>query len=377
MKVAWYSPLPPERSGIAAYSAVLLPALRERVEVETVSRGEPAADAAAVRVYHVGNDPERHAWIVEALRRAPGIVVLHDFVLHHLVVGMTLARGDRDGYLRAMRREAGPEGQLLAEGAIAGIAPPLWETDAERFPLVGEVLDSAGGVIVHSGYVEQKLRDGGYAGPVLRVPLPIRVDEAEAARLPFPGRPVLGSFGHLNASKRVPQLLQAFARLRRGHPDAVLLLGGTVSPDVRLGLRLEALGLVEGTDVIELGYLSHADLAAAMRACDVCVSLRGPTMGETSASALEALALARPLVVSDTGWFSELPDGVVAKVPAGRLEVETLAATIELLVADERLRERMGEAGLAYVGAEHGVDRAADAFAAAVGELAARDEAAA
>ena len=31
MKVAYYSPMPPARSGIADYSALLLPALRERV----------------------------------------------------------------------------------------------------------------------------------------------------------------------------------------------------------------------------------------------------------------------------------------------------------------------------------------------------------
>jgi hypothetical protein len=84
VKVAYYSPMPPERSGIADYSAHLLPALRERIEVEVVRRGRKRpVRGTDLALYHVGNNPDAHGWIVEALRRRPGIVVLHDFVLHH------------------------------------------------------------------------------------------------------------------------------------------------------------------------------------------------------------------------------------------------------------------------------------------------------
>ena len=108
MKVAYYSPLPPERSGIADYSALLLPALRERVELVVPARGTTRPPRGTdLSVYHVGNDPEAHGWIVDALRRTPGVVVLHDFVLHHLVAGLTLARKDVAGYLNAMERDAG------------------------------------------------------------------------------------------------------------------------------------------------------------------------------------------------------------------------------------------------------------------------------
>ena len=95
MKVAYYSPLPPERSGIADYSAMLLPELEGRIDVEVARRGgrrwRRAAPGGDVALYHVGNDPRHHSWIVEELRRRPGVVVLHDFVLHHLVAGMHLA----------------------------------------------------------------------------------------------------------------------------------------------------------------------------------------------------------------------------------------------------------------------------------------------
>ena len=155
MRVAYYSPLPPERSGIADYSALLLPALAQLVEIEVVRRGKTRPVAADVALYHVGNDPEAHGWIVEALRRHSGVVVLHDFVLHHLVAGLTIGRKDGPGYLAAMERDAGVAGRLIAHGVLDGRVAPIWETRPDEFPLVGEILSHATGLIVHSRYVEQ------------------------------------------------------------------------------------------------------------------------------------------------------------------------------------------------------------------------------
>ena len=108
MKLALFSPVPPERSGIADYSALLLPALQQRADVVVPARGQTKPPRGTeLSVYHVGNNPDVHGWIVDALRRTPGIVVLHDFVLHHLVAGLTLARKDVAGYLNAMERDAG------------------------------------------------------------------------------------------------------------------------------------------------------------------------------------------------------------------------------------------------------------------------------
>jgi hypothetical protein len=153
VRVAYYSPLPPERSGIADYSALLLPALSRLVEIEVVRRGRTRPVAADVAVFHIGNHPEAHGWIVDALKRRPGMVVLHDFVLHHLVAGLTIGRKDGHGYLAAMERDAGIPGRLLAHGVLDGRVPPPWETQPDAFPLVGEVLTNATGLIVHSHYV--------------------------------------------------------------------------------------------------------------------------------------------------------------------------------------------------------------------------------
>src|SRR5438093_4636983 len=101
MKVAYYSPLPPERTGIADYSALLLPALERRLDVRIARRRRLRPQRVDIDLYHVGNNPDAHGWIVDALRRRPGLVVLHDFVLHHLIAGLTVGRDGGEGYRAA------------------------------------------------------------------------------------------------------------------------------------------------------------------------------------------------------------------------------------------------------------------------------------
>jgi glycosyltransferase involved in cell wall biosynthesis len=364
VRVAVFSPMPPERSGIADYSALLLPALRERCDVVVVARGKRKAPRGTdLCVYHIGNNPEAHSWIVEALRREPGLVVLHDFVLHHLVAGLTIGRRDGHGYLDAMEREGGVVGRLLGHAVLDKRIPPLWESRPEEFHLAGEVLDLATGLVVHSGYVRDRARSAGYVGPVWRIPHPaFPVPVAPAADVS--GNPLFGTFGNVNATKRVPQLLEAFAQVRTAQPDARLLLVGAVSPGFDLDRRLQRLGL-GGDGLAREGYVDEARLWALMKACDVHVSLRSPTMGETSGTAIRALALGKPLVVSDAGWFAELPGDVALKVPVDDREVETLVAALELLASRPDVRRTMADAALELARREHDLQRVAELYVSA------------
>ena len=365
MKVAYFSPMPPERSGIADYSALLLPALEPRVDLTVVRRGRKRPPRGTdLCLYHVGNNPEAHGWIVEALRRTPGVVVLHDFVLHHLVAGLTIGRRDGHGYLAAMEREGGVVGRLLGHAVLDKRIPPLWENRPEDFHLAGEVLDLATGLIVHSDYVAGRARTAGYDGPIWHVPH-LAWPAPSFGPEHLTGGPLFGAFGNVNATKRVPQLLEAFARARAAHPGARLLLVGATSPGFDLDRRLQRLGL-DADGLIREGYVDEARLWSLMAACDAIVSLRAPTMGETSGTAIRALALGKPLVVSDVGWFSELPDAVALKVPVNTNEADTLTAALELLATRPDVRASMGEAAHELARREHDVERVADLYAAAL-----------
>jgi glycosyltransferase involved in cell wall biosynthesis len=369
VRIAYFSPMPPESSGIADYSALLLPALRRHVDLTVVKRGAKRPPRGVdVAVYHIGNNPDAHGWILDALRRAPGIVVLHDFVLHHLVAGVTIGRRDGHGYLDAMEREHGVVGRLLGHGVLDKRIPPLWEARPEDFPLAGEVLALATGVVVHSRYVEGHVRNAGYEGPVAVVPHPAwpdpHVGPAEIA-----GEPLIGAFGNVNQSKRVPQLLEAFARLRSTHPGARLLLVGATSPGFDLERRLQRLGL-DDAGIVREGHVDERRLWALMSACDIHVSLRSPTMGETSGTAIRALVLGKPLVVSKVGWFAELPGTVALRVTVGEGESTELEAALRLLAERADVRSAMGKASRGLAQTTHDLSRVAELQAAAFERIA-------
>jgi glycosyltransferase involved in cell wall biosynthesis len=360
MKVAYYSPLPPSRSGIADYSTLLLPALRERLDVVVAEPGK-RAPSADVALYHVGNDPDAHGWIVDALRERRGVVVLHEHVLHHLVAGITIGRGDGRGYLDAMERDFGVAGRLLGLGVLDNLLPLLWETQPERYPLSGTILDRADGLIVHSDYVARRARESGYDGRLWRIPHPVWPAPDAAPATDVAGDPLIGCFGYLNMNKRIPQLLEAFAAFRRSQPGARLLLVGAAGERFDVDRRLERLGLTDGVERID--YVPEGRLWSLMAASDVLVNLRYPTMGETSGSVIRAMSLGKPLVVSDVGWFSELPDDAVLKVPVDELEVATLEAALGFAAEHAAA---LGEAARAYVEREHDLAHVADAYAAAL-----------
>jgi glycosyltransferase involved in cell wall biosynthesis len=376
VKVAYVSPLPPERSGIADYSALLVPPLSKRAAIELVEKGTRKLPRGVdVALYHVGNNPDAHGWIVDLMRRhrqrVPALVVLHEFVLHHLVAGVTLGRGQAEEYRIAMQREAGTIGRLLAHAVVDGLVPPLWEVRAQDFPLASTVLELADLAVVHSRYVERLVRGTSYTGRVRVVPHPAWPNPPDAPDPELPADVLLiGCLGYLNPSKRIQHLVTAFAQLKSSRPNTMLVLAGAASRGLDLDSMLARHELKWGRDVIRLEFVPDERLWPLLARLDICVSLRSPTMGETSGVALRALSLGRPLVVSNVGWFSELPDEVVAKVPTGGDEVDALTEVLARLADDRSARMTMAKAGHDYVHRAHDLERVADLYLASLEEAA-------
>src|SRR5579864_5842231 len=116
MRVAFFSPLPPAKSGIADYSAAVLAHLEGLAEVDAFAG--PAADFDASRydvcVYQLGNNPY-HTFAYEAALAHPGVVVLHEANLHHLIADLTIRRNDWDAYLREVEINGGAEALAYAQ----------------------------------------------------------------------------------------------------------------------------------------------------------------------------------------------------------------------------------------------------------------------
>ena len=379
MRVAYVSPLPPERSGIADYSAELLPQLaaagaelelgwegRER-PVEALRRAFPCRPArelpAALAtpgydaiVYQLGNSADYHAEAWRLLREHPGVVVLHEFVLHHLVRELTLVRGDFAGYLDEMRYCAGPTGFAAARRAIERQAP----VDPFSFPLFERAVDRSRAVLVHSEYTRRRVLASRPRARVGVVPhLLLEADGADAAPLPTReelrrmwGVPeeafVLASFGHVTPQKHMLPPLAAFQRLRREDPHVIYLIVGEVSPHYDLAGQLAAKRLGDGVRVT--GRVSLRRLHEAMALADVAVNLRHPSGGESSGSLLRLLGLGTPTIVTDGGSFAELPDGCVVKVAVDDAEEEVLLAVFQRLRDDAELLAALGANARNWVG---------------------------
>ena len=384
MRIAYASPLPPMTSGIADYSAELAPALAgagARLELFHEGRTPPppplgaclpcrpvrelreAAGEFDLVLYHLGNSAPHHAQILDTLLEVPGVVVLHEFMLHHLVRERTLVAGDAHAYVEEMRYCAGESGRRAAQRLLDTHYP----VDVWSYPLFERVVDRSRAVLVHSAFARDRILASRPGASVAIVPFPVELDGIEpvtaAARararreLGLPADAfVAGSFGFVTPQKRLEPVLAAFARLRRERPGALLLVAGEISPHYDFDAALAAGGR---DGVVVTGRLSLERLHAAMSAVDVALNLRHPTGGETSAALLRLLALGQPAIVTRAGSFAELPDGAVAKVAVDEQECDLLAALLLELAADPELGARMGAAARRHVETRHALPDAA------------------
>jgi glycosyltransferase involved in cell wall biosynthesis len=387
MRVAYYSPLPPMRSGIADYSAELLPHLAEHCEIELIvdegSRPEPelarrlpvhghrALPGLLERgrfdavLYQLGNNRDYHAAIYRSLFDHPGVVVLHEAVLHHLVRDLTLHAGDPEAYVREMRYAYGRTGEAMARRCVATGVP----LDPWSYPLFERVVDASRGLIVHNRFTRDRVLASRPLARLAVVPHHLSLDalpepSAEKAREALgiaPGAFTVATFGFVTAAKRPGVLLRAFARLRSEVPHARLLIAGEVSPHFDFPAVFTP-GLRAGVTVT--GRLDLDRFLACMQACDVAVNLRHPTAGETSGTVVRLLGLGKPLIVNDTGAFAEIPDDCCAKVGLDETEEDLLLAYLRRLAADEPLRRRMGENARRYAVSHHSLAGSARAYAA-------------
>ena len=383
-RIAYLSPVNPAPSGISDYSEELLPYLgqyadltvylddglhptnphiRHHLELRPIRRLERDQrrrpfDAI---LYHMGNSPV-HAAIWRAMQRLPGVLVLHDFVLHHFFLNYAaVVRRDVDGYRAEAARRYGPEGERVANLMLHGRFTPA----AFEFPFSEEVIAAADGLIAHSRYVLERataLRPGLPAALVpMGVPLPPAIPRDEArTRLGLPRDALLlASFGHINPYKRLEVILRALRTLREEF-DARYLLVGSISPSYNVRTAIARAGLAEAVTIT--GYVERATFEDYVAAADICLNLRHPTAGETSASLLRLLGAARPTLVSASGSFTELPPGVAAQVDIGPAEEELIVAYCRLLARRPEVAAAMGTAARAYVAQEHTLDRAARGY---------------
>ncbi|TSH89109.1 glycosyltransferase family 4 protein [Verticiella sediminum] len=378
-RLAYVSPLPPAASGIADYSAELLPALAEFYEIDLVPTGPAPEPSHAVQhavrdpawllehadrydrvLYHVGNSPF-HGEMVGLLRLVPGVVVLHDFYLGHLygyaqhsgLVPMALWRALLRSHGYAALRE------YRAQGEAAVLA---------RYPANLEVFGQAQGVIVHSAHA-RALAERWY-GPALPcaldvVPLahqsPARLDARAAARRRLglaEDALLVCSFGYAGAAKLSRELVEAWlgSGVRRG----VLALVGGHQFDGPYSQALEA-RVRAAASVRMTGFATPQVYRDYLAAADIAVQLRTGSRGETSRAVLDAMAHGAALIVNAHGSAAELPPDTVLRLDED-CAIAQIGAAIRRLADDPAQRAELARRARDHVLAEHAPQRVAGLY---------------
>ncbi len=364
MRVAFFSPLPPCRSGIADYSETLIEHLKPLVDLEIYSSGDRWFDASHfdITLYHLGNNPY-HAFVYEEALRHPGVVVMHESNLHHLIADMTIRRNDWDGYLRACEYEGGAAALQFARRVRALEVGP----DYEGVRMTRRILESARGVVVHSQFMVEEIRAAGFDGPVARIPHGAWIPQADRNAWRYrlgidETTPLVGVFGFLKPYKRIAESLRAFRRLLRVAPNVRMVLVGEPHPDFPLQAMIQNMGLSGAVRM--LGFTPIEHFTGYMAACDIVLNLRYPTVGESSGTLLRALGLGKAVLVSEVGSFGEFPDDVCLKVPVGAGEEDLIFEYLNLLVSRPEVSRALGERAARFVQEECNWDRVASLYAA-------------
>jgi glycosyltransferase involved in cell wall biosynthesis len=404
VRLAFVSPLPPAPTGIADYAADALELLspgheidlfhaQEKVDEARLPAGaavHPASELAArhrqrpydLVVYQMGNG-RAHDFLYDLLSRVPGLLVLHDLVLHHARAAQFL----ESQAVRAWHRE--PSSAAAREAARAPL--DAWRAELEyaypgrgerlfeahlgtvgdllpyAYPLFRVPVEASRAVAVHNAYMAEAVRSELPGTEVMCVPMPATAAPVDStavralrARLGWGSdEVVVGVFGLLTREKQVEMVARAVARAAARDQRVRLLLVGTVPDSSRLEADLDRIGVRPFTVVT--GRVPLCDLATHIEAADVVAHLRYPTARETSAALLRVLAQGRATVVSDLEHQAELPQDAVVRVDVKDEEGELTRAILRL-AGDPGARARLGAAASAHVRQAHAPSRVRDAW---------------
>ncbi|MCT2195581.1 glycosyltransferase family 4 protein [Paenibacillus sp. p3-SID1389] len=376
-KIAFFSPLNPIRSGISDYSEDLLPELSKFYDIEVyVENGFQVENTNIIKnfvirefsefprrynekqysavLYHMGNNYAAHKEIYEFILRYPGIVVLHDYSLHHFFAAKTLEQGNLDGYRDEMLYCHGKEGLDEANRFLNGEIGPIWENNSLQFPLNLRILDHSAGIIVHSRFAKDLLRKQASYVPIEVVPIPAPhiskfedlEKEKKEAREELgidQGDFVISSLGYANPTKRIDKIIEALSIIKSKQIIKKLkfYVVGEVSPSYGIKDLVKKYKLEN--QVVFTGYVDLKDFDKYISASDMCINLRYPTQGENSASLLKIMGHGKPVITTNIGSFAEFPDSLVFKVGINNKEIEEVRDIILKLFNNQVPKSLMGK----------------------------------
>ena len=359
--VGFHSPLPPAHTGVADYAAALLRELRKLGDVRGDVRGN--AREADVHLYHIGNNQLHREIYRQAIER-PGVVVLHDAVLQHLFLGSLSEAAYVDEFVYNYGEWNRDRGRQLWRDRAASATDERYF----RYSMLKRLVSRSHAVVVHNPGAAEMVRRHSAEARVVTIPhlfdAPDGIDAAAAIAfrralgIPLDGY-CFGVFGFLRESKRLLNVLEAFAQLQPLVPGVSLLVAGEfVSRDLELACR----SLVRAPGIHRVSYLSERDFGIAASAIDACINLRVPAAGETSGIAVRMMGMGKAVLLTESLESGAFPKGTYLPVPQGVAERAALLDYMGILALNRTLSGEIGRMASGYIGREHSLARISELY---------------
>ena len=405
MRVAIFSPLPPQRSGIAHYTAELLPLLLREHEIDLYTDCAElhssvdsdlnifdAHDFVWKRkhapydhvIYQLGN-ATCHDYMWPYLAHYPGHIVLHDGHVHHSRARSLLSQNRDDAYREEFAFSHSDCPADVAELGVQGLLGHL----TYFWPMLGVPLTAARSVSVHNARLAEGLQRRYSHSRIATIRMGVtdptstlddKTRKSTRTTLGFSSEHVVfAAYGGLTPEKRIPQILRAIKNLKPTNPLIRLLLVG--SPVAHYDARADAHTLGIEHLVTFTDHVGDAELPQYLDAADVYLCLRWPSTGETSASMVRCLAMGKPIISTDlvlnrdmpmllTPWAWTLshpwkntgdaqPLGVAIDILD---EDHSLEITFRRLSTDASLRKQLGARARQYWESHHRLEMMADDY---------------
>jgi len=345
----YVSPFWPMRSGISEYSEHLVRGLQQFFDVTlltdnyTLENTELKKSFNVIKycdtqtydvfehiIYNFGNNPDFHSYMYEMIQNYPGYIILHDFVLYYLTIGYYENRNQAFHKIYEIakiepvqmvkdRLKNNPDPELLHHKNLAA-----------QLPLNKEILTLSKGILVHSNYTKKQVQCIVPDKLVLKIhlvqPLIEMSTDTNFLNKMFgikQGEYIIGSLGYIAETKQNRLACMAVEQYNQTHEEKIhyVMIGEGDYVDNFIGQYIH-----------KTGFINNDAFYAAIQSCDLILNLRYPYNGESSATLLQCMALGKPCIVTDIGWFGELPNETVVK--------ESVELTVEQLCCEiERLKE--------------------------------------
>ncbi len=345
MRAGFFAPMPPARTGVADYASALFEAMSATGELSLNAPGD-------VNLYHLGNN-SLHCEIHKRAVAAPGVVILHDALLHHVFLS-TIYESE---YIDEFVFNYGNDFRILAQQLWDDRARSAADQRYFAYPMLKRIATRSKALIVHNPAAANAIRRHAPAARIVEIPHLFVPPSTSPDALEFdPSTFLVSVFGYLRESKRLPSILRAMHRVWAHKIDAALLIAGDfVSPDLHRTLAPQ----FKNARIIRTGYLPEREFTRYAARTDLCLNLRYPSAGETSGIGVRLMGIGKPVVFTAGDEIARIPENACLRVDAGPAEEEMLASTIAWAAKNRDALAQIGENARRHIAQHHAIEKCA------------------